>query len=77
MISIQIWKNLSQSNDQKVSSQACFNMALASEVNGSIDTALSWARKALSKGDKRASSYINTLKRRKIDQIKLNNQLNN
>ena len=74
---IQIWKNLSQSNDQKLSSQACFNMALASEVNGSIDTALSWARKALSKGDKRASSYINTLKRRKIDQIKLNNQLNN
>ena len=43
-------------------------MALASEVNGSIDTALSWARKALSKGDRRASNYIKILKRRKIDQ---------
>jgi len=74
---IEIWKNLSQSNDNKVSSQASYNMALASEINGSIDTAIGWAKQALSKGDKRASNYINTLKRRKLDQIKLNKQLNN
>ena len=52
-------------------------MALASEIKGYLDAAIDWAKKAKALGDKRANAYISTLNKRKQDQKKLNQQLNN
>ena len=74
---ILLWKPLTASEDLKISSRASYNMALASEINGSLDTAIEWAIKAKKAGNKKASSYINILSKLKIDQEKLKKQLNN
>ena len=50
-------------------------MALASEIKGFLQTAIDWAKKSQSFGNKLASSYITILKKRISDQKKLNNQL--
>ena len=52
-------------------------MALASEIKGYLEAAIDWAKKAKALGDKKANSYISALNKRKQDQQKLNQQLNN
>ena len=52
-------------------------MALASEIKDKLDTAIEWAKKAQSFGEKKSYNYINTLHKRKIDEEKLKQQLNN
>ena len=74
---INIWKNMVNLNDKKIASKASYNMALAAEINGSLDVAIDWAKKAKALGDKKANSYISILNKRKQDQVKLNKQLNN
>ena len=74
---IDIWISLVESSDVKISRKAAFNMALASEVKGGLDTAIEWAKKSKGLGERRASSYINMLYKRKQDQEKLKNQINN
>ena len=70
-----IWKQLIDSNDKDLASKASYNMALASEIKGFLQTAIDWAKKSQSFGNKLASSYITILKKRISDQKKLNNQL--
>ena len=72
-----LWKPLTNSEDLKTSSRASYNMALASEINGSLDTAIEWAITAKKLGNKKASNYINILNKLKIDQEKLKKQLKN
>lgn len=74
---IEIWKDLSNHSDIKVSAKACFNMALASEIKGAIDSAIQWAKKAEKLGNKKAKNYISTLYKRKLDEEKLKQQLTN
>jgi hypothetical protein len=52
-------------------------MAIASEIKGGLDTAIEWANKAKKLGEKKAYNYINILQRRKMDEEKLKQQLNN
>jgi hypothetical protein len=74
---IEIWLPLTSSNDVKLAGRASFNMALASEIKDKLDTAIEWAKKAQSFGEKKSYNYINTLNKRKIDEEKLKQQLNN
>ncbi len=76
-MAIEIWKPLTDSSDTKLARRAAFNMALASEIKGSLDAAIDWAKKAQKLGEPKAHNYINTLHRRKIDEEKLKKQLNN
>ena len=73
---INIWKDLTNNSDEKIAGRSCYNMALASEIKGGLDTAIEWAEKARKKGEKRSRSYISTLHKRKADEEKLKQQLN-
>ena len=73
---IEIWMPLTKDEDLKIAARAAFNMALASEINGSLNIAIDWAKKAQKLGEKKAYNYINILNRRKMDQEKLKQQLN-
>ena len=74
---IDIWMTLIDDPNIKISRRATFNMAIASEVKGALDTAIDWANKARELGEARANNYINILSKRKIDENKLKQQLNN
>lgn len=74
---IEIWKSVTNNEDYKVSRKAYFNLALASEIKGKLDTAIDYAETAEQMGEKRATSYISTLKNRKRDEKRLQEQLNN
>lgn len=73
---IEIWMPLTDDQDVKISARAAFNMALASEIKGGLETAIEWAKKAQKLGEKKAYNYINILYRRKMDEEKLKQQLN-
>ena len=74
---INIWKDLVNNLDKKIAGRSAYNMALASEVKGGIDTALEWANRAKKIGEKKADKYINVLHIRKLNEEKLKKQLNN
>ena len=73
---IEIWLYLTENEDLKIANRAAFNMALASEIKGSLKTAIDWANKAQKIGNKKAYNYINVLNSRLIDEEKLKQQLN-
>ena len=72
-----IWKGLTNNIDVKIVRRSYFNLALAAEIKGKLDTAIEYAEKARNMGEKKASAYINTLRLRKQDEAKLKQQLNN
>jgi len=74
---IDIWKDLVNNSDEKIARRSTYNMAIASEIKGGLDTAIEWANKAEKLGEKKAYNYINILQRRKMDEEKLKQQLNN
>jgi hypothetical protein len=41
-----IWREATNSHSGKVAGRACYNMAIISEINGDLNGALQWARKA-------------------------------
>ena len=73
---IDIWKDLVNNSDEKIARRSAYNMAIASEIKGGLDTAIEWANKAKKLGEKKAYNYINILQRRKMDEEKLKQQLN-
>jgi len=73
---IEIWLPLTEDEDLKIANRAAFNMALASEIKGSLKTAIDWAKKAQKIGNKKAYNYINVLTSRVMDEEKLKQQLN-
>ena len=76
-LAIEIWKDLRNHSDEKIARRATYNMAIASEIKGGLDTAIEWANKARKLGEKKAHNYINLLHIRKINEEKLKEQLNN
>lgn len=74
---INLWKPLTDHEDIKIARKAYFNLALASEIKGSLQTSLDYAKKAEQMGEKKATSYISTLKKRQRDEERLKEQLNN
>jgi len=73
---IEIWLPLTEDEDLKIANRAAFNMALASEIKGSLKTAIDWAQKAKKTGNKKAYNYISVLTSRMIDEKKIKQQLN-
>lgn len=72
----EIWSELAKRQDEKIAGRACFNMAVASEMEGNLPVAYTWAEKAYKeKGLKKASYYINTLNTRIMEQKKLKEQM--
>ena len=74
---IEIWMPLTSNNDIKLARRASFNMAVASELKGGLDAAIEWANKANNLGERKSDNYINVLYKRKLDEEKLKQQLNN
>ena len=74
---IEIWKPLTENIDVKIARRAYFNLALAAEIKGSLQTSMDYAEKSEQMGEKKASSYIITLKKRMRDEERLKEQLNN
>jgi tetratricopeptide (TPR) repeat protein len=61
-----IWQKLSSSSNQKLAAQASFNMALASEMNGKFELAITWLNEAKKKHPSisHINSYMKLLKER-------------
>ncbi len=73
---IAIWKRYTVNTDPKIAGRACYNMALASEVDGNLSIALEWANRAWQQhGLKRARSYIKLLENRIRQQERLDQQM--
>ncbi len=73
---ITIWKRYSVDADHEIAGRACFNMALASEVEGNLSIALEWANRAWQQhGLKKARYYIGQLETRIRQQERLDQQM--
>ena len=72
-----IWKQLSYNPNPKISRRAMFNMAVASEYLGELNSAIDWSEKSYKLGLNRALNYNGILRQRLFDQQRLDKQLNN
>jgi len=73
---IEIWEKLVEDPDPQIAGRAAYNMALSSEMNGDLDTAIGWAKKSYEEfGNKKALNYMRTLQRRRSDQDILDEQM--
>ena len=69
------WKKVLIDGDNKQKGRAAYNLAVASEVKGNLENALSWAQKAAGEyGNGNANAYISILKQRMYDQQRLKEQ---
>jgi tetratricopeptide (TPR) repeat protein len=72
---INSWQNALNSPNRKDPGRAAYNIAIGYEVQGNLELALEWAKKAYSKyGNNQAQQYVYTLEKRIDDQKLLNNQ---
>jgi hypothetical protein len=70
-----IWKPLSNDANPKTARRAMFNLAVANEVLGDLNSAVDWSEKAYKMGLQRALEYNGILRQRIFDQQRLDNQL--
>ena len=62
----QLWLKETTNNSPKIAGRAAYNMAIISEINGSLDVAIDWAKKSYEDyNNKNALRYLNILKYRK------------
>lgn len=62
----ELWLKDTKSAKRKIAGRACYNMAILGEINGDLDTAISWAQKAYEEyNNKLALQYVNQLKKRR------------
>ena len=62
----ELWMKETTNSSSKIAGRACYNMAIISEIKGSLDVGLEWARKSYEDyNNKNALHYINILKNRK------------
>lgn len=60
-----LWKKETENNDPKISSKACYNLAILNERNNNLDVAMDWATKSYSQYQtKKIAQYIEALKDR-------------
>jgi hypothetical protein len=70
-----IWQQLTLSSKSKLAGRACYNMAIISEINGDLDGAIQWAKKAYENYNIRlALNYVNILNNRKSNDAILKDQ---
>ena len=71
----QLWKKETSNPGAKIAGRACYNMAIISEIDGFLDVAIEWARKAYEDyNNKPALKYIRVLEGRKADLMLLEEQ---
>lgn len=71
-----IWSPYTNSLDPKIAGRACHNMALAAEMEGELQVAIDWAKKAyVNYKIKSDLTYINQLTNRLAQQARLNEQM--
>jgi hypothetical protein len=62
----ELWLEETSNPQMKIAGRACYNMAIISEINGDVDMALDWARRAYEDYNNReALRYLNILEYRK------------
>lgn len=72
----EMWKKEALNTDKTIAGRACYNMAVASEVEGKLDIAVKWAQDSYAKfGNKKARSYANVLQQRIQDNEKVKFQM--
>ncbi|MEO9023341.1 MAG: DUF6340 family protein [Ginsengibacter sp.] len=70
-----LWQQETANTKRKVAGRACYNMAIISEINGDINTAIQWAQKSYENYNNRlALSYVNILKNRQVSDVVAANQ---
>lgn len=75
---VNIWTNITKTTDSKNIGRAYYNLAVASEVDGDLETAYTYSKKAFEVyGNKNARTYMNILNVRIQDQDKLKEQMGN
>lgn len=71
-----IWSHLAQADpEEKIKKRASYNMALVCEIEGKLDLAIDWAKKARDLGMNNAINRINQLEQRKLDEQRANEQM--
>ncbi|MCX6257565.1 MAG: DUF6340 family protein [Bacteroidia bacterium] len=74
----EIWNHLTTNHDPEVAARACYNMALAAEIKGDLDLAITWANKAIKEFNFRpANQYLSVLQNRLAQENRLNQQMEN
>ena len=74
----ELWLQDTKSTKRKLAGRACYNMAILNEINGDLDTAISWAQKAYENYNNRlALQYVNMLKNRRRINQRVDYQLSN
>lgn len=72
----ELWQKHISDSDPKIAGYACYNMALANEMDSTLETAIEWAKKAyVNYKIKNARYYLNTLQQRLNDQYRLDEQM--
>lgn len=71
-----VWKRGLNDAPEKDAGRLTYNLAVASEVLGEYDLALTWARESYVKyGNKKARTYVSSLERRMYDEEMANRQM--
>lgn len=70
-----IWKPITDQPNPKTAAKAMFNMAVASEVLGDLNAAVSWSENSYKTGNKKALNYNGIIRQRIFEQQRLENQL--
>jgi hypothetical protein len=71
-----LWMKYTEGSDRKLAGRACYNMALAWEIKGDLQTALEWAKRSLIDfGNRNAGQYINVLNNRIYEGQRLDEQI--
>lgn len=70
-----LWNEAANSSSRKVAGRACYNMAIISEINGDLNGALQWAKKAyVVYRTPYALDYVNILQQRQSNDAVLRSQ---
>lgn len=70
------WQKHAKSPDNKIAGRATYNLALASEINGDLETSLEWAKRSYTEfRNKSAREYVNIISRRIMAAEKLKEQM--
>lgn len=72
----ELWQRHIDDSDPKIAGRAMFNLALANEIEGDLDTAYEWAKKSYDRFPKSSTrDYVNTINTRIWEQKRLKEQL--
>ncbi|WP_233586688.1 DUF6340 family protein [Formosa maritima] len=71
----ELWEQELNNPKGKIAGRACYNMAIINEINGNLESAITWASKSYTDyEDKNALRYLKILRNRQTTNIKLQEQ---